>query len=158
VRPPSLSAHARVDGRWASAPIEPYGAATAPRNVWARIRQKPAILAEFVSKLLKSSGYTVVASRFGNDADAASFHCDTGVPTRNWTVTDFDAAQTNIAAIVKEFGPIDILINDAGITSDGTPHKMTTAPWRPQQCAPRSETFSFSLIGRLRRLFQIKCS
>ncbi len=82
------------------------------------------------AKLLKSSGYTVVANYFGNDAEAANFHRDTGIPIRNWNVADFDATQTNIAAIAKEFGPIDILINDAGITRDSTLHKMTAEQWR----------------------------
>ena len=82
------------------------------------------------AKLLKSSGYTVVTNYFGNDAEAANFHRDTGIPIRNWNVADFDATQTNIAAIVKEFGPIDILINDAGITRDSTLHKMTAEQWR----------------------------
>ncbi len=82
------------------------------------------------AKLLKNSGYTVVANYFGNDAVAASFHRDTGVPTRNWNVADFDATQSNITAIAEEFGPIDILINDAGITRDSTLHKMTAEQWR----------------------------
>ena len=79
---------------------------------------------------MKSSGYTVIANYFGNDADAASFHRDTGIPTRNWDVADFDATQSNITAIAKEFGPIDILINDAGITRDSMLHKMTAEQWR----------------------------
>lgn len=82
------------------------------------------------AKLLKSSGYTVIANYFGNDADAKSFHRDSGVPIRSWNVADFDATQINIATIVKEFGPIDILINDAGITRDSTLHKMTLEQWR----------------------------
>jgi acetoacetyl-CoA reductase len=82
------------------------------------------------AKLLKSSGYTVVTNYFGNDDDAKSFHRETGIPTRNWSAADFDATQTNIAAIAKVFGPIDILINNAGITRDSTLHKMTAEQWR----------------------------
>lgn len=82
------------------------------------------------AKLLKSSGYTVIANYFGNDADAENFHRDSGIAIRNWNVADFDVTQTNIATIVKEFGPIDILINDAGITRDSTLHKMTLEQWR----------------------------
>ncbi len=82
------------------------------------------------AELLKSSGYTVIANYFGNDADAESFHRDTGIPTHNWNVADFDATQSNIAAIAKAFGPIDILINDAGITRDNMLHKMTAEQWR----------------------------
>lgn len=80
--------------------------------------------------LLKRSGYTAVANYFGNDAEAESFHRDTGIATRGWNVADFDATQANIAAIAREFGPVDILVNDAGITSDSTLHKMTPEQWR----------------------------
>jgi acetoacetyl-CoA reductase len=82
------------------------------------------------AELLKSSGYTVIANYFGNDVDAESFHRDTGIPTHDWNVADFDATQSKIAAIAKAFGPIDILINDAGITRDNMLHKMTAEQWR----------------------------
>ena len=76
-----------------------------------------------IAKLLKSSGYAVVVNYFGNDLDAKLFHRNTSIPTHNWNVADFDATQTNIAAIAKEFGPVDILVNNAGITRDSTLHK-----------------------------------
>jgi len=82
------------------------------------------------AKQLKSSGYSVVANYFGNDAEAEAFHSDTDIPVRRWDVGDFDATQTAIAAIVQEFGPIEILVNNAGITRDCTLHKMTADQWR----------------------------
>ncbi|GAN81837.1 acetoacetyl-CoA reductase [Acidocella aminolytica] len=82
------------------------------------------------AKLLKNSGYSVVANYFGNDADAASFHKETGIPVHAWNVGDFGGTQTAIEAVEKEHGAIDILINNAGITHDSSLHKMTYEQWR----------------------------
>lgn len=82
------------------------------------------------AKLLKNSGYSVVANYFGNDADADAFHKETGIPVHTWNVGDFEATQTAIAAVEKEHGAIDILINNAGITHDSSLHKMTYEQWR----------------------------
>lgn len=82
------------------------------------------------AKLLKASGYNVVANFFGNDADADSFHGETGIPVRGWDVSDFEASQKAVAAVEKDFGVIDILVNNAGITRDSTLHKMTYEQWR----------------------------
>jgi len=82
------------------------------------------------AKLLKKSGYSVLANYFGNDAEAKAFHTETQIPIRSWDVADFDACQQNVAALVQENGPIDILVNNAGITRDSTLHKMTKEQWR----------------------------
>jgi acetoacetyl-CoA reductase len=82
------------------------------------------------ARLLKSSGYSVVANYFGNDADAESFHSETKIPVRSWNVADFEASQKGVDAVVKEVGPIEILVNNAGITHDSTLHKMTPEQWR----------------------------
>jgi acetoacetyl-CoA reductase len=82
------------------------------------------------ARLLKASGYNVVANFFGNDSDADIFHGETGIPVRGWDVSDFDATQKAVAAVEKELGPIDILVNNAGITRDSTLHKMTLEQWR----------------------------
>ncbi len=82
------------------------------------------------AKLLKASGYNVVANFFGNDADADVFHGETGIPVRGWDVSDFDATQKAVAAVEKDFGAVDILVNNAGITQDCTLHKMSYAQWR----------------------------
>lgn len=82
------------------------------------------------AKLFKASGYNVVANFFGNDADADSFHNETGIPVRGWDVSDFQATQTAVSALEKDFGAVDILVNNAGITRDSTLHKMTYEQWR----------------------------
>lgn len=79
---------------------------------------------------LSSAGCTVVANWFGNEGDARSFHERTGTPIFSWNVADFQACQDGVDQVVKEFGPIDILINNAGITRDSTLHKMTVEQWR----------------------------
>ncbi len=82
------------------------------------------------AKLLKKSGYLVLANYFGNDADAKAFHAETQISIRSWDVADFDACQQNVGTLVQENGPIDILVNNAGITRDSTLHKMTKEQWR----------------------------
>lgn len=82
------------------------------------------------AKLLRKSGYTVVANYFGNDDKAQSFALETGIPVYSWNVADFAASQAGVAKVVADVGPIDILVNNAGITRDGTLHKMTEEQWR----------------------------
>lgn len=82
------------------------------------------------TKLLKASGYTVIANYFGNDEEAEVFTRETGIPIHNWDVADFEATQKGVTAVAAEFGPIDILVNNAGITRDCTLHKMSYEQWR----------------------------
>ena len=82
------------------------------------------------ARLLKSSGYSVAVNYFGNDADARAFNSETKIPVRSWDVADFEASQKGVNSIVKEMGPIEILVNNAGITRDSTLHKMTPEQWR----------------------------
>lgn len=81
------------------------------------------------AKLLKEKDYKVIANYYGNDADAEKFTKETGIPVRGWNVADFDASQKAIAAVETEFGPIDVIVNNAGITHDGMMHKMTWDQW-----------------------------
>lgn len=82
------------------------------------------------ARRLKARGFTVVVNYFGNDADADAFHAETGIPAYGWNVADFAASQDGVARIFDEVGPIDVLVNNAGITRDGTLHKMTEEQWR----------------------------
>ena len=81
-------------------------------------------------KALKSAGYSVVANYAANAAAAEKFRNETGIPTYQWDVADFDACQRGVAQVTKEVGPVDVLVNNAGITRDGTLHKMTKEQWR----------------------------
>ena len=82
-----------------------------------------------VSKALKAKGYKVAASYAGNDEAAAAFKAETGIPVYKWDVGDFDACAAGIAKVEADLGPIEILVNNAGITKDGFFHKMTKDQW-----------------------------
>jgi len=82
-----------------------------------------------ISLSLKDAGYTVVANYAGNDEAAKAFSNETGIATYKWSVADADACAAGIAKVEAEVGPIDILINNAGITRDGFMHKMETEQW-----------------------------
>ncbi|MCA3611096.1 MAG: acetoacetyl-CoA reductase [Methylobacterium sp.] len=82
-----------------------------------------------ISKGLKAAGYKVAASYAGNDEAAAAFTKETGIPTYKWDVSDYDACAAGIAKVESHLGPIDVLVNNAGITKDGMFHKMTKDQW-----------------------------
>ncbi len=82
-----------------------------------------------ISKALKASGYKVAASYAGNDAAAEKFKGETGVPVYKWDVASFDACAGGVKKVEAELGPIDVLVNNAGITRDTAFHKMTLDQW-----------------------------
>lgn len=83
-----------------------------------------------ISKALKDAGYSVAANYAGNDEAAAAFKSETGIPVYKWSVADYDACAEGIAKVEADLGPIDVLINNAGITRDGMFHKMTPQQWK----------------------------
>ena len=78
---------------------------------------------------LKELGYKVIANYAGNDERARTFGEKCGVPTYRFDVGDFDAVQENMAKIAEEHGTVDVLVNNAGITRDGTLLKMDRQMW-----------------------------
>lgn len=82
-----------------------------------------------ISLALKDAGYTVAANYAGNDDAARAFTEETGIPAFKWSVADADACANGIAGVEADLGPVDILINNAGITRDGFMHKMETDAW-----------------------------
>ncbi len=84
-----------------------------------------------ISKTLHEFGYKVAATYMGNDKAAEDFKAKTGIEAiYKFDVGDFDACQKAVEAIEKKLGPVDVLINNAGITRDAFLHKMTPAQWR----------------------------
>ncbi|MEH6629906.1 MAG: acetoacetyl-CoA reductase [Halopseudomonas aestusnigri] len=83
-----------------------------------------------ISIALKEAGYKVAASYAGNDEAAQSFRDENTIAVFKWDVADFDECQAGIAQVEKELGPIDVLVNNAGITRDATLHKMDLAKWQ----------------------------
>jgi acetoacetyl-CoA reductase len=82
-----------------------------------------------ISKALAASGYKVAAVYHGNDAAAAKFKSETGVQVYKWDVGSFEACATGLAQVAQDLGPVDIVVNNAGITRDGMFHKMTPDQW-----------------------------
>ena len=82
-----------------------------------------------ISVALKEAGYTVAANYAGNDEAAAKFTADTGIKTYKWSVADYDACAAGIAAVEADVGPVDVLVNNAGITRDAMFHRMTREQW-----------------------------
>jgi acetoacetyl-CoA reductase len=83
-----------------------------------------------ISKALKAAGYKVAANYAGNDEAAAAFKAETGIPVFKWSVADYEACAAGIARVEAELGPVDVLVNNAGITRDAMFHKMTPAQWK----------------------------
>ena len=82
-----------------------------------------------ISRALKAAGCRVVASYAGNDAAARAFAEETGISVLRFDAGDYGACEVAVAEIVKEHGPIGILVNNAGITRDATLARMTRAMW-----------------------------
>ena len=82
-----------------------------------------------ISKALKAAGYTVAANYAGNDEAAAKFREETGIPVYKWDVSSYDACVAGLAQVEKDLGPIDVVVNNAGITRDGFFHKMSPDQW-----------------------------
>lgn len=87
-------------------------------------------IGEAISMALKDAGYTVAANYGGNDQAAQDFTARTGIPAYKFDVSDFDAVTAGIKAIEQDLGPVEVLVNNAGITRDGTLHKMTHDKWQ----------------------------
>jgi len=83
-----------------------------------------------ISKALKDAGYAVAANYAGNDEAAKAFTDETGIKTFKWSVADYDACAEGIKAVEAELGPVEVLVNNAGITRDGMFHKMTPQQWK----------------------------
>lgn len=86
-------------------------------------------IGEAISIGLKDAGYTVAANYAGNDQAAKDFSDRTGIRTFKFDVSNFDAVSSGVAAIEAKLGAIEVLVNNAGITRDGTMHRMSFDQW-----------------------------
>lgn len=82
-----------------------------------------------ISAALKAAGYKVAANYCGNDEAAKAFNQQTGIAVYKFDVADFKSVKEAIGKIAQELGPVDIVVNNAGITRDGTIHRMTAEQW-----------------------------
>jgi len=82
-----------------------------------------------ISVALKNAGYLVAANYGGNDQAAQLFNTETGIPVFKFDVSDFNACVEGIKTIEGGLGPVEILVNNAGITRDTTMHRMSHEQW-----------------------------
>jgi len=82
-----------------------------------------------ISLALKGAGRTVIANYASNDAAAIAFHAEHGITVKKFDVCDFDACKVAVGEIVAGHGPIEIVVNNAGITRDGTMLRMSRDMW-----------------------------
>jgi acetoacetyl-CoA reductase len=82
-----------------------------------------------ISEALLKGGYCVAATYAGNDVAAKAFRTKTGAAVYRWDASDFEACVAGIREVEAAVGPIDVLVNNAGIVQDSALHKMTKAQW-----------------------------
>jgi len=82
-----------------------------------------------VSKALAKAGYRVAAVYAGNDDAAAKFKSETGIPVYKWDVSEWEACAAGLGKVTADLGPVEILVNNAGITRDTMLHKMKPEQW-----------------------------
>ena len=100
-----------------------------------------------ISIALKNAGYKVAANYAGNDEAAAAFTRETGIPTYKWDVSSYESCKDGLAKVEAELGPVDVLVNNAGITRDAMFHKMTPQQW--------SEVINTNLTGLFNMTHQV---
>jgi acetoacetyl-CoA reductase len=83
-----------------------------------------------IAKGLKAAGYQVAAVYAGNEEAANKFKSETGIPVYKWDVSSHEACDAGLKKIEAEIGPVDVLVNNAGITRDTMFHKMALDQWR----------------------------
>jgi acetoacetyl-CoA reductase len=87
-------------------------------------------IGEAISIALRDAGMKVAANYAGNNERAREFTERTGIAAYKWDVADFEACQAGVAKVEAELGPVDVLINNAGITRDGTMKRMDHQKWQ----------------------------
>src|SRR3954447_21559234 len=87
-------------------------------------------IGEAISIALKDMGMKVAANYAGNDERAREFTDRTGITAYKWDVSDCDACQRGVQKVEAELGPVDVLVNNAGITRDTTMKRMDRQKWQ----------------------------
>ena len=86
-------------------------------------------IGEAISVALKEAGYKVAANYGGNDEKANAFKAATGIPVYKFDVSDFAACEAGVKQVEGDVGPVDVLVNNAGITKDAPFHRMSPEQW-----------------------------
>ncbi len=101
-------------------------------------------IGEAICVALQDAGYKVAANYGGNEEAAAKFTQATGIPAFKWDVSDIAACQQGVKQVETELGPAEVLVNNAGITRDGTMHKMSFEQWNAVIQTNLSSCFNMS--------------
>ena len=83
-----------------------------------------------IARALKDAGHPVMVNYHADEACAAAFTAESRIPARKWDVSDGEACQAGVAAIEAEYGPVEILVNNAGTVSDNKFENMTGDQWQ----------------------------
>jgi acetoacetyl-CoA reductase len=86
-------------------------------------------IGEAISKALHAAGYKVAANYGGNDEAAQKFKAATGIPVYKWDVSSYQSCVDGLKQVEADLGPIEILVNNAGITRDTMFHRMKPEQW-----------------------------
>jgi acetoacetyl-CoA reductase len=112
-----------------------------------------------ISRALKGAGYKVAASYAGNDTAAQAFKSETGINVYKWDVSSYDACVAGLKQVETDLGPVEVLVNNAGITKDAPFHRMTPENWNAvintnltslfNMCRPLIEGMRSRKFGRI---------
>jgi acetoacetyl-CoA reductase len=102
-----------------------------------------------IAKALHAAGYKVAANYGGNDEAAQKFKAETGIPVYKWDVSSFEACAAGVKQVEADLGPVDVLVNNAGITRDAQLHRM-----KPEQWAAVINTNLGSLFNMSRQVIE----
>ena len=118
-----------------------------------------------ISKALKAAGYSVAANYGGNDEAAKKFKGETGIGVYKWDVSSYDACVAGLQQVEADLGPVEVLVNNAGITRDAPFHRMTPEQWSQvlntnlnslfNMCRPVIEGMRARKFGRIVNLSSI---
>src|SRR5579864_2705199 len=99
-----------------------------------------------IAAALKEAGYRVAANYGSDDKTAGAFSRETGIPVFKFNVADFDACAEGVKAIEQQLGPVEVLVNNAGITRDATLHRMSFEQWNAVIQTNLSSCFNLSRL------------
>jgi acetoacetyl-CoA reductase len=112
-----------------------------------------------ICRALKAAGYRVAANYGGNDAAAQQFKAETGIPVYKWDVSSYEACAAGVRQVAADLGPIEVLVNNAGITRDAMFHRMKPEQWTAvintnlnslfNMCRPVIESMRERKFGRI---------
>jgi acetoacetyl-CoA reductase len=82
-----------------------------------------------IAKALQAAGYKVASNYAGNEEAAQKFKGETGIAVYKWDVSSYAACEAGLKQIEADLGPVEVLVNNAGITRDSMFHRMKPEQW-----------------------------